>query len=409
MQYQRPARLTQKIVKGLTRPGRYGSGRGSLGLSLLVKPNTNDGLSKTWSQRIRINRKPVTIGLGSFPVVTVARAHEKALDNAQRVERGEDIRQPQRTIPTVSEAFDSLITTRSRTYTGASTVGNWRRAQRCCKPIASKLVSQVTPTEVIEMLEPIWHTINYTANDVRTKLSDVMKQAIVEGHRTTDPAASHVTRSLGRRKRTVSHATMAADKLGAALAKIRDADDWWAAIACLIFLAFTCVRSGEARLATWDEIDWETATWIIPGTRMKNGLPHRVPLSHQVVELLLYVEGHPGAHHNWIFPAKRGGAMDSNYLSKIMRSLHLTAVPHGLRQTFRNWAGARQTRIPEPAAEMVLAHTPSKAVVRAYLTDDFFEEREPVMQEWADFHTETMGTVVPLQPAESDAPGNSES
>ena len=64
--------------------------------------------------------------------------------------------------------------------------------------------------------------------------------------------------------------------------------------------------------------------------------------------------------------------MRSGYLSQLMKKLEIPAVPHGLRQTFRNWAGARQTRIPEPAAEMVLAHTPSSAVVKAYLTDDFF-------------------------------------
>ena len=346
----RPVRLTYKIVKSLTRPGRYGEGRGSLGLTLLVKPTKKDEMSRTWSQRIRFNGKLFSTGLGSFPVVTPTRAKGKALENAQRVERGEDPRQPKRTIPTVTEAFDILITRRSRTYEGASTVGNWRRAQRFCKPIASKLVSEVTPTEVIDMLEPIWTSTNYTARDVRTKLSDVMKQAIVEGYRTTDPAAPHITRSLGRRKRTVSHATMEADNLGAALAKVRDTDDddWWAAKACLIFLALTCVRSGEARLATWDEIDWETATWMIPGSRMKNKLPHNVPLSNQVVELLLYVEKHPGAHHKWIFPAILGGSMRSGYLSQLMKKLEIPAVPHGLRQTFRNWAGARNSPTTSP-------------------------------------------------------------
>ena len=43
--------------------------------------------------------------------------------------------------------------------------------------------------------------------------------------------------------------------LGAALAQVRDADAWWADRSCLIFMALTCVRSGEAREATWDEVD----------------------------------------------------------------------------------------------------------------------------------------------------------
>ena len=34
-------------------------------------------------------------------------------------------------------------------------------------------------------------------------------------------------------------------------------------------------------------------------------------------------------------------------------------------------------------------------VVKAYMTDDFFEHRQPIMQEWADYLTETMGPVIP--------------
>ena len=44
-----------------------------------------------------------------------------------------------------------------------------------------------------------------------------------------------------------------------------------AARACLKFLVLTAVRSGEARSATWDEINIEAATWTIPGERMKAG------------------------------------------------------------------------------------------------------------------------------------------
>ena len=38
--------------------------------------------------------------------------------------------------------------------------------------------------------------------------------------------------------------------LGAALANIRDSDAPWAEKSCMIFMAFTCARSGEAREST---------------------------------------------------------------------------------------------------------------------------------------------------------------
>ena len=94
MSAKKPYRLTTAFVNSVTRPGRYGDRRGGHGLSLRVKPTEDDKLSKTFSQRIRINGKLFQHGLGSYPVVTLARAREKALHNARRVEQGEDIRKP---------------------------------------------------------------------------------------------------------------------------------------------------------------------------------------------------------------------------------------------------------------------------------------------------------------------------
>ena len=95
-----------------------------------------------------------------------------------------------------------------------------------------------------------------------------------------------------------------------------------------------------------------------------------------------------------IFPPQRGGQyIHSARLSKLVTKLAIPAVPHGFRASFRKWAGGRPL-IPQPAAEMVLAHTPTEAVVKAYMTDDFFELRQPIMQEWADYLTETMGPVI---------------
>ena len=51
----RPATLSASFVRTVKRPGRYGDGRGSHGLSLLVRPTSNGRYSKTWSQRLYID------------------------------------------------------------------------------------------------------------------------------------------------------------------------------------------------------------------------------------------------------------------------------------------------------------------------------------------------------------------
>ena len=76
-------RLTNPFNESIDQPGRYGDGRH--GLYLVVKRNADGGLNRVWTQRIRINGKQVTLGLGSYPVVTLAMARAKAFDNARRV------------------------------------------------------------------------------------------------------------------------------------------------------------------------------------------------------------------------------------------------------------------------------------------------------------------------------------
>ena len=81
-------------------------GRGGLGLSLLVKESSAGGLSKSWSQRLRIAGKPFNLGLGSYPLITLVKARKRALDNARLVAGGGDPRIPAPTIPTFAEAVD---------------------------------------------------------------------------------------------------------------------------------------------------------------------------------------------------------------------------------------------------------------------------------------------------------------
>ena len=210
-----------------------------------------------------------------------------------------------------------------------------------------------------------------------------------------NPAGSENTRNLGKQNRTVDLRSLDYREVGRNLAVIRDADVWWAAKSCLIFLALTCVRSGEAREATWEEIDFETATWTIPATRMKIGIKHQVPLSAHAMEVLAYARKQGGGRQGAIFPTQRSGRyMDSSMLSRLMKNLEIPGVPHGFRASFMNWAGERP-HISAAAAESVLAHTPSGHIMKALRTSDFLEHRVPVMQEWGGFLTKTMEPVVP--------------
>ena len=169
------SRLTHNFVRSVATEGRYGDGRGGLGLSLLVKRTANGRWSKTWSQRIRVKGKVAMIGLGAFPAVTLAMARDKALDNTRRVESGEDIRKPPPTVPTVDEAFDQVIKGREKSWKGRASLNKWRRMKVLCKPLGSKAVSDVTPRDILDLITPLWHEKTSVAGALRSTLSVVME------------------------------------------------------------------------------------------------------------------------------------------------------------------------------------------------------------------------------------------
>lgn len=388
-------RLTAAFVNSVTRPGRYGDRRGGHGLSLRVKPTQIGGWSKTWSQRVLINGKRNQLGLGSYPVVTLARAREKALKNAQLVERGEDIRKP---IPTVHEAFDIVIAIREQNWTGDNTKWNWLKSKQIFDEIGSVPVSAVKSRQVQDILAGIWHQNQNTAAKARSHLSTVMRWTMVQGHRSTDPAPPDITSVFGKPSPAVHHSTMPYNDLGEALATSRDATRiWWANRFALIFLALTGVRSKNVRLATWDEIDLPTACWTLKNTRMKSRKPHKVPLSRQALQVLAYAKLRGrGSGSDLIFPPKMEGEfIQASNLAYTTTMLNIGSSPHGFRQCITNWADGSREHYADGAIEMLLAHIPSRAVRAAYKTDDFYDLRVPIMQDWADFLSETMGPITP--------------
>lgn len=391
---KRPARLSASFVKNVSEAGRYGDGRGGHGLSLLVKPTKSGRWSKTWSQRLRIKGDIFTRGLGSYPRVSLAMAREIALDNASRVARGEDIREPARVVPTVREAFEKYIAVMSPQWSGKKTEDGWRRSLEYLGSMASMLVSDVTSSDVLRVIEPLWHKINVKAQNIRSHLSAVMRWAIVEGYLVTDPASKDVTRHLPKRGPVKHHRSLHYAEVGRAMAEVRDAHGAsWVTKSVTIFVMLTVVRKSSALAATWEQfdLDAEVPVWHIPKT--KNGEALDVPLPTQAVELLLFVQKRTGRSEGVVFPGRaKGGRVGEVSMNALMKRLGIDASPHGARSSFRNWA-AENGQDPY-VSEKVLGHAVSSAVLAAYLTTDFFDLRKPMMQKWADHIEETMGPVI---------------
>ena len=142
---------------------------------------------KSWAQRLRNNGQPFNIGLGSYPVITLARARELALENRRAVADGNDPRTPPDAVPTFAEAVDTVIAARSKSWKNPKTKKRWRaRIDSYVIPkLGRKLVTEVTTADVIAVLSPIWLEKPETGRQVRENTSVIMDWAIGRLGRTT--------------------------------------------------------------------------------------------------------------------------------------------------------------------------------------------------------------------------------
>lgn len=381
---EHPKKLSATFVKTVTQPGRYGDGRGGHGLSLLVKPSSTGRIRRIWCQRLRIGDKPQDLGLGSYPVTTLAEARAKALANRRAVEHGKDPRAKVSTIPTFSQAFETVLELHRPNWKNDRVADQWRSSidTYAMPKLGSKAVSEVTTSDIMAVLSPVWLSKRETARKLRQRLGMVMKWAVAEGYREDNPAGEAIGAALPKPTQQVEHQpALPFNEVGTALATIRQTNAWPATKLCFEFLTLTAARSGEARQAEWSEIDWENRVWVVPAEKMKARREHRVPLSGAAMSVLGQAkELEDGS--GLVFPSQRGKALTDSTVSKLVRENNIGCVPHGMRSSFRDWA-AECSDIPREIAEFALGHVEGSAAELAYRRTDYFEARRELMEAWA--------------------------
>ena len=377
----RPTRLTARFVQAVKRPGRYGDGRGGHGLSLLVKPTRSGRLSKTWAQRLRIDGKAVNIGLGPYPVVTLADARRAALENRRVTFQGGDPRAGK--TPTFAEAVQQVIRLRRASWRrGSKSEAQWMSSlETYAFPVIGAMsVDEITTAHVLAVLTPIWNAKRVTAMRLRARISHVMKWCIGRGYRREDPADEAVIAALPRGGSRKQHlAALPHQEVAGAIARVHAAKTWPGIRLAFQFQVLTAARAGEIRKATWNEVDWGERVWDVPAEHMKAGRRHRVPLSTQALGVLREARK-LASHLKLVFPSSRGGMIGRNAPATLAQRLELGCVPHGFRSSFRDWAA--ETEVRREVAEAALAHVVQDPVEAAYRRTDLFEQRRSVMERW---------------------------
>jgi integrase len=259
-------------------------------------------------------------------------------------------------------------------------------------PIMGSLpVADVDTGHVMAVLEPIWRTKAETASRLRGRIEAILDYAKARGWRSGENPArwrGHVANMLPNRAKVQPvehHAALPWREIGGFIAALRPMDGL--AAQALLLTILTAARSGEILGSRWSEIDLSEAVWTIPGSRMKAGREHRVPLSEPAMAvlhgLLPLRDAEAG---DWMFPGRRRGCpLSGTAMEKLLRRMgrgDLTV--HGFRSTFRDWA-AETTGYAREVAEAALAHTLGDKVEAAYRRGDLFEKRRRLTDDWAEF------------------------
>ena len=134
-------------------PGRYADGGG---LYLYVRHNGK----AQWVQRITIHGRRRDLGLGPYPLVSLADARNAALDNRRIVRAGGDptLETAWKTGPTFRRVYELATEIRRKSWDTPTTEASWRRGfEKYVFPaIGGKPVAAVTLADVSDIVVPYW-------------------------------------------------------------------------------------------------------------------------------------------------------------------------------------------------------------------------------------------------------------
>ena len=355
--------------------------------------------SASWLHRYMRSGKPIAVGLGAYPAVSLKMARDRAEVCRRQLAEGKDPLTEKR----VAETAAHIDAAKSKTFDDCAAEyiadhrGEWKNAKHAQQwentlaayatpKIGSRPISGITTADVMRILKPIWTSKNETASRVRGRIEAVLDWATAHELRTGDNPArwtGHLEHLLAKstpEKRADEHhaALPYADlpKFMVDLAAQEGMSRW-----ALEFLVLTACRTSEVTAAQFSEIDLEKKLWTIPKERMKGGIEHRVTLVERSIEILQQVK--PFSHGTYIFPGGRRDKPLSNMaMSMLLRRMGYTEITvHGFRSTFRDYIGEETTH-DFYTAEAALAHKLKDKAAAAYARSDLFEKRFAMMRDW---------------------------
>jgi hypothetical protein len=177
-------RLSALKVAKARAPGILEDGEG---LRFLITENG----TKRWVLRLTINGRRVNRGLGVYPQVSLEDARQKAIELRRAARDGRDVHAEEKQrgyaqAVTFRDVFTTYFEEVKRsTLKPGRFAERWPRSmeQFVYPKLGNRPVSEITASEVIDVLTPIWHSKPETARRILQRMSVIFESAILRGTR----------------------------------------------------------------------------------------------------------------------------------------------------------------------------------------------------------------------------------
>jgi integrase len=411
----------EKLLRGGV-PGRHTDGD-VRGLMLCIEGKK----SAHWLLRFQINHVVRHMGLGSARDLSLAAARERARRERERLASGVDpltLRQNERAAAaaaaarrlTFKQAAEQCHEALAPGWTNPHHANEFISSlQRWVFPHIGNLdIAAVDKDSILRVLEQktpreegtFWVRRAVTADRVRNRIERVLDWAEARGKRpegTPNPARwkGFLDQLLAAPRKIAPVQNMAAmpyDELPGVMQLL--AADQSVGAQVVRFIVMTSCRLGEALRATWDEVDFDAAEWVIPASRMKGRKGHRVPLSPQVLTLLKSLPREENNPYLFVSSKTPLTHVAESTVTEALRRGGCKQTLHGMRSAFSTWAHER-TSFPGIIVELSLAHRVGNAVENAYRRTDLATKRRKLMEAWGKYcctpPAAVTGAVVPMR------------
>ena len=384
------------------------------GMYLHMMPNG----SKYWRMDYRFAGKKKTLALGVYPDVSLALARERRTEARKLLANGADPSEVKKAAKVQADAvsancFEAIarewLEVKSPEW--ASTTAH--KANRTLvndifPSLGKRPILEINPPEVLRVLRAIEAREAFeTAKHAKILCGQIFRYAVATGKAERDPTPD--LRGALKNVRVKHHAAITDPiKVGELLRAI-DAFEGSFVVKCALKLCpLVFLRQGELRQASWSEINFDTAQWLVPEnggrkatvdgervTGMKMNEPHIVLLSKQAIAILRELQQVTGAGR-FIFPSARSPLgseaqrpMSENAIRCALRAMGYAnedMTPHG----FRTMASTLldNNNFDPKLIERQLAHCEKDAVKAAYKREMwkmYLPDRMAMMQWWADY------------------------